>query len=199
MTTDLAQLADELVCAAFSPYFRVVPDHLGSNVFKTTRARLKSKRLPSVDHAQEVLQRSLLSALEFLDKNGGSSVRHLSGWFHRIARNETTRYLVELAGEDAGAVLSLVEGQTDLFDHQIYCPERVNELFRQALQRLSPRHREFIYYDLVRCLPAAEIECAMGIHSHGYFIRLKSEAFSALRQAVKSLIEKGIVGAAPGR
>src|SRR4026209_2903663 len=106
--TDPAHLSDNLVHAGLSPFFgeRLTP-HLGSEVFKTTRSRLKVEGFPDVDHAHEVFARSLTKGLEHLHKHGGPSVRQPRAWFHEISRNETTRYLREMAAHDAGSVLSL--------------------------------------------------------------------------------------------
>jgi RNA polymerase sigma factor (sigma-70 family) len=191
--SDPAHHSDDLVRVAFSPFFQEgLPPHLGSEVFKTARNRLRAEGFLDVDHAQEVFARGLTKGLEYLHKHGGPNVRQPRAWFHEICRNETTHYLKEMAMHDSGSVLSMIEGETDLLDSHLYDPERVNAIFREAIQQLPPRHRELIVLDLVKRHSPSEIEKAMGIHSHGYFLKLKSEAFSALRVAVKTLIEQGL-------
>jgi DNA-directed RNA polymerase specialized sigma24 family protein len=193
MAADPAHLSDDLVRVAFSPFLDGrLPPHLGSEAFKTTRKRLGVEGFTDVEHAQEVFARALTNGLTYLNKHGGASIRQPRPWFHGICRNEATRYLTEMAAHDSGSVLSLVDGDTDLLDANIYDPERVDKLLRNAIEQLPPRHRELILLDMVKRLPASEIEKSMGIHSHSYFLKLKSEAFSALKYAVKTLIEKGI-------
>jgi DNA-directed RNA polymerase specialized sigma24 family protein len=190
---DPAHHANNLVNIAFSPFFgERLPLHLGSETFRTTRNRLRLEGFTDPDHTQEVFARALTKSLEYLHKHGGPSVRQPRAWFHGICRHETTHYLMEMAAHDSGSVLSLIEGETDVLNADLYNPEKVGALLRQAIQELSPRHRELILLDLVQRLPPAEIEKTMGIHSHGYFLKLKSEAFSALKHAVKALIEQGI-------
>jgi len=180
------------VRVAFSSFFgERLPPHLGSEVFKTTRSRLKVEGFSDLDHVQEVFARGLTKGLEHLHKHGGPSVLQPRAWFHKICHHETAHYLMQLA-HDSGSVLSLMEGETDLLDVSIYDPQRVDELLRKAFQQLPPRHRELILLDMVKGLSPAEIEKSMGLHSHGYFLKLKSEAFSALKLAVKTLIEQGI-------
>jgi DNA-directed RNA polymerase specialized sigma24 family protein len=193
MITDPAQLADVMVWEAFFPFFgEHLPQHLGSETFKTTLKRLSVEGYPDVEHTQEVFARSLTKGLGFLDGHGGESVRNPRPWFHTICRHEATRYLIDADAHDSAAVLSLMEGDTDLFDATIYDPQRVDELLRKALDQIPPRHREFIRLDLAERLSAPEIEKRMGIQSHRYFLKLKSEAFSLLREAVKVLIAKEI-------
>jgi DNA-directed RNA polymerase specialized sigma24 family protein len=190
---DPAHHFNHLVHEAFSQFFEDrLPTDLGSETFKTTVSRLKIEGFPDTDHAEEVVARALSKGLEYVHKHGGASVRQPRAWFHEICRNETTHYLVEMAAHDSRSVLSLVEGETDLIDANVYDPKKVDALLREAIQQLSPRHRELILLDMVKRLPPAEIEKSMGIHSHGYFLKLKSESFSALKLAVKVLIEKGI-------
>ena len=193
MTADPAHLADVMVWEAFFPFFgNRLPHHLGSETFKTTYKRLSVEGFLDVEHTKEVFSRSLTKGLGHLNRHGGESVRNPRAWLHRICRNETTHYLMEADAHDSTAVLSLVEGDTDLFDVTIFDQQRVDELMRRALGQLPPRHRELILLDLVERLPAPEIEKAMDIQSHKYFLKLKSEAFSLLRHAVKVLIGKGI-------
>jgi len=194
--TDSAHMASHLARAAFSPFFgpsasfEAFPPLLGSEVFKTIRARMKAKGLPDADHAQEVFSRSLIKCLEHLNKHGAGSVRHLRSWFHAVAHYESARYLMEVARIDAGAVLSIEEGKTDLLDSTQ--PEKIEEIVRQAMAQLPPRYRQFIELDLIGRLSPAEIEKSMGINSHAYFLKLKCAAFSGLRSAICKLLETSI-------
>lgn len=184
--------ADHLIREGFGKYFAELPDHLGSEVFKTTRKRLRGNGLGDVDHAQEVFDRALIKCLDFLSKNGSEGIRNPRAWFFSVARNEATHYERELAHFDTGSVLSVIEGETDLLDATIYNPENVNAVFQEALQKLSPRHRQLIELDMVRRLSPPEIEKEMEIQSHAYFLKLKSQAFSALQAAVRIIFEKGV-------
>jgi len=47
--------------------------------------------------------------------------------------------------------------------------------------------------DLYECLTAPEIQKKMGIRSHGYFKKLKHEAFKALREALKAMLIDNII------
>jgi RNA polymerase sigma factor (sigma-70 family) len=191
-TTDPAHRFDELIQVAFSPFFgNSVPPILGSEAFKITRSRLSSKGLPDPDHASEVVDRALIKSLEYLNVHGGESVRQPRAWFHRICRNESARYIREVM-YDSESVISLAEGETDLLDVNIFDHQMVETLLRSALEHLPPRHRELIRLDMVERLPAPEIEAAMGIHSHAYFLKLKSEAFTSLKQQLKNLMEQRI-------
>lgn len=193
MAIDPAHLADELVWAALSPYFPDrIPPNLGSEVFKTNRIRLRDEGLPDVDHAQEVLARSLTNALEYLHRHSGEAIRQPRAWFYKICNNEITRYRREAFAQDSESVLSLVEGQTDLLDVNIYDLQRINTIMREAIQQLPPRHRELILLDMVHRLSADKIEKTMGIHSHSYFLKLKSESFSILKNVVRKIIEEEI-------
>jgi len=191
--SDPAHHFDKLVQEAFYGFFGDrLPPGLGSETFKTTHSRLRREGFPDFEHAEEVVDRALAKGLEYVHNHGGPGVRQPRAWFHKICHNETTHYLMELAACDSTSMNSLMKGETELRDTSIHGPARVHALLREAIQQLSPRHRELITLDLVKLLPPAEIEKAMGIHSHGYFLKLKSEAFASLREAVKELLDNSL-------
>ncbi len=190
---DPAHQADDLVREGFSPYFgERLPPCLGSETYCTTFKRLHNEGFGDVEHAQEVFARALTNGLDHLHNHGGLSVRQPRAWFHAICRHETYHYLRELAAGDAASVELLVEGETVLPKVELLDQKRVLALVHEAMKELAPRHREFILLDFVEQLPPEEIQRRMHIQSYGYFKKLKHQALSALKLAVKALLEHGI-------
>jgi DNA-directed RNA polymerase specialized sigma24 family protein len=187
-TVHPALSADVMVREAFSPSFgERLPPHLGSEAFKTIRLLLSAGGFPYVEQTEEVFVRSLTNGLDYLHRHGGKGIQNPRPWFHRVCHNEAARFLSDA---DAHAVLSLMEGNTDTFDVTIHEQRRVDELIRGALAQLPPRYRELMQLDIIENLSASEIEKRMGIQSHRHFLKLKREALAALRDAVKTLLEK---------
>jgi hypothetical protein len=61
-----------------------------------------------------------------------------------------------------------------------------------AIGQLRPQHRQLIALDLEQRLPVAKIQETMQLPTNGAFRKLKSEAYCALRDAIRALIAQGI-------
>lgn len=193
MATDPAHLADNLMRTAFAPHFGSrLPDYLGREVFNKIRKVLRAEGFVDDHHSEEVFSRTLLKALDFLKRHDGAAVRLPRAWVHTIARHETGHYLEERGQEDSQSIVALLEGEIELPGAHLNSEERILALVRRACDSLTPRLREFLLLDLLEALPPEEIRKRMGITSPGYFRVIKHEAFSALRAAIKSLVEKGV-------
>ena len=66
------------------------------------------------------------------------------------------------------------------------------DLLEQALETLRPRYSQLIRLDMAELLSSKEIRARMEIRSEGYFRKLKSEAFGALRDALKVVASQWI-------
>lgn len=157
--------------------------------------RLKYEGLDIGTHAEEIFDTSLSNALKHLKKHGGASVAYPNSWFKAIVRNETTRYLRQMHSshlvwlEDVLAGGEIITQPSEEIDSD---REAVMDLVRDGIEKLTPRQRELILYDLADRFTPSEIQDKMGIRSKGYFRKLKCEAFKALREAVKALIDEGV-------
>lgn len=193
MTSDHASHANELTHRALHPYFgdRLFPD-LGLEALNLTRRRLHAAGFADDGHAEEVFARALQRALAYLRRTDGASVVHPRAWFHTICRRETYAYIREVIEKDSQTLSSLLGGETEIAASRLYDEERVLALVREAIKRLRPRFREFVELDILKCLPPEDIQAKMKIRSPRYFRKLKSEALSALRHAIQTLLDKGI-------
>jgi DNA-directed RNA polymerase specialized sigma24 family protein len=184
---DPAHVADELVEKALSPFFSEgMHPHLGHEVFCKLRKRLRLEGLPGDDHAEEVFSLIILDAYEYLNRHSGAEIRHPRGWLHAVSHNATLRYLQEVKSKNLKALMPVLHGEVACKPGaSLASEESVQQFVRDAIRGLPPRYRQLIWLDLVETLPASEIRRSMNIGTDGYFRKLKSEAFSALRRALE--------------
>lgn len=190
---DPAHRANTLFHEAFAPFFEdPLPPDLGRELFRTGLKQLHAQGLHNEQDGEEVFSRMMMNALDHLRRNGASSIRNPRAWFHAICRNAVRRYVAETVQQDALTFDMLLGGERNLLDTGLYSEERILKLIRHAIQDLPPRYKEFILLDLEQALSPQEIQEQMEIRSYGYFRKLKHEAFSALRAAIKALVENGV-------
>lgn len=182
-----------LTHAAFYPYFgeRLAPN-LGSVASSEIRCRLQRERHDVGTHVEEIFSNGITSSLSFLTRKGGASVRDPNKWFRRICWHETTEYMISLDRRNHRRLDDLMEGIQVLTTPPTLSDEEIYPIINLAIARLRPQHRRLILLDLVACKSPEEIQGILGLESISYFRKVKSEAFSALRVAIKALIEKGI-------
>ncbi|MCG8457764.1 MAG: hypothetical protein MI919_15930 [Holophagales bacterium] len=78
----------------------------------------------------------------------------------------------------------VLHGRIALPQTRYHDSHEVKEKVVQAVMLLdNPRHREFIYFDLILLLPKEEIISRLGI-APGYFAKLKHKAMKDLRAAI---------------
>ena len=194
--TDPAHWAETLTKEAVTPFLegRFSPN-LGRKTYHWIRGQLFPEGIGDHSHAEEIFDRALSDAYAYLHRHGGDKVRHPDSWFYAICRNATTRYLIELSPNLP--LEALIEGDKSYIQlqHVQNASRSQEQMFQELLEtmeKLSPRHREFLRLDICECLPPNEIQQRMGIRSANYFRRLKSEAFKALRIAYKAALAHGI-------
>ena len=188
-----AHRANTLFHEAFDPFFQdPLPPNLGSELFRTGLKQLHAQGLHNEEDGEEAFSTMMVNALDYLRRNGASTIQNPRAWFHAICRNAVRRYVAETLRQDALTFDMLLGGESSLLDTGLYSEERILKVIRKAIQGLPPRYREFILLDLEEALPPREIQERMEIKSYGYFRKLKHEAFSALRAAIKALVENGI-------
>lgn len=180
--------AEVILLGALTPYFGDrLPENLGSQTYSAIRRHLGKEGYSDDSHAEEVFARTLVSSMEFLARRGGDTVRDPRSWFLAIGRNSTIKYLKELT-----PLIELqagLDGEICLTEAGQFTEDQVQQTVLRALENLSPRHRELIRLDLGECLSPGEIQRRMGIKSRGYFKKLKSSAFAALRNALRTIID----------
>lgn len=168
------------------------PAGLGEEVYKAARKKLASYGFSGADHAEEVFSNILTAIIKYAAKRGGSgSVRQIRPWVHAISRHEVSRYLKDVSRFEPLKFLAVVEG-TELWSANLGSEREALRITAKAIDGLSPRRKELILLDMVERLPAEEIERRMKIRSHAYFLKLKCEAFSALKAGMKAIVEEEI-------
>jgi len=167
-----------------------VPQHLGREAYCVTKRRLMAEGFPDRYHAEEAFSMALTNAIKYLSSHGGDKIRQPRAWFHTLCRRACVDYLKDLTVQSTYTLSSLIEGE-GLVDPSV-SDERTLRLVRRAFEQLKPRHRQLVELDLVKCLPPAKIQEEMGLPTNGAFRVLKHEAFVALREALRVLIDSGI-------
>jgi DNA-directed RNA polymerase specialized sigma24 family protein len=187
---DPAHVADEVVRKALSPVLReAIPPNLGREVYCKIRRRLRSEGLAGDDHAQEVFSLAMLDACEYLHRHSGNEIRHPRGWLHVVANHATLRYLREFKPKNTTDLEPLLRGEVQCEpDSSFASDEGVLKLVRETIEDLPPRYRQLIWLDLGERLSPGDIRRRMRISTDGYWRKLKSEAFSALREALEKRI-----------
>lgn len=190
---DPTHLANHVLHTALLPFFegRLPPD-LGRELLSTIRKRLCAEGLQGDEHAEEIFARVLMDAVTYLKRHGGTEVEQPRAWLHAISRNVTYHYLMEASRRDIPSVVAALEGERELLGANLQNEERILQLVREAISSLPPRFQEFIVLDMVERREPQEIREKMNIPSEPYFQNIKCEAFSALRAALSSLVQKGI-------
>jgi DNA-directed RNA polymerase specialized sigma24 family protein len=184
--------ADRLV-SSLSVYFRAdLPPHLGREAFNVIKTRLRSEGYLDPYHTEEVFSKALGDAVKYLHRHGDTDIQHPRAWFRVLCRRVGTEYLTEMTMQTAYSLNSVLEGDAELSQASPLSEERSLEIIRQAIAQLPPRYHQLITLDLIESLPPAKIQKAMQLKTKSYFLKLKSEAFSALRRAIQILIEEGI-------
>ena len=169
-------------------FWRTPPPRPWSQSSTTISANGSASGIHDGDHAEEIFSRLIASAFKFLNRNGGSAVRHVRGWFYQIANHVTGQYLKEIHKYDSEALEEILRGNRSLPDVHIQNEELLLDVVRTTINGLKPRLREFIELDLIELRSPSEICQRMRITPTSYRT-LKHRAFKALRNAI---LEKGI-------
>jgi RNA polymerase sigma factor (sigma-70 family) len=144
----------------------------------------QARRLTSDGRGEDAVQQAFLNAFTALQ--GGSEVRHLRGWLHRILRNEVTRARVPVeAPLDAAAVY----GET--LEDTVQRRATAHATLAQ-LSALPERQRDALLSTAVFGLPRAHVARTMGL-SEGAVRQLVHRARLRLRQAATALIPVPLV------
>jgi DNA-directed RNA polymerase specialized sigma24 family protein len=181
---------DTLVAALCTYFGDRVPPHLGREAYFLTKRRLAAEGYPDRYHAEEVFAMALTNAIKYLSSHGGEAIRQPRAWFHTLCRRACASYLKDLTLQTTYTLSSVIEGEG--FIDSAMSDQQSLRLVRQAIAQLKPRHQQLINLDLVLCLAPARIQEEMHLPSNGAFRVLKHEAFAALREAVRALIDSGI-------
>ncbi len=105
--------------ALFSFFGERLPLGLGRELYNHICKRLLRAGIHDGDHAEEIFSRLIASAFKFLNRNGGSAVRHVRGWFYQIANHVTGQYLKEIHKYDSEALEEILRGNRSLPDVHI--------------------------------------------------------------------------------
>jgi len=187
----LEDIARQLIDLGLSPLFEAqtgtpLPPELGPELARTVRARLLRAGLVDPSHCEEVLSWAVLKVCRYLDRHSAAEIREPRAYFHKVCRTEVLRQVqrvkmeaIREAGPGEGEELGVEETAP------IVSEEQILQTVRSAIAKLSPRFRRFLWLDLVELRSPEEICRAMGFYSLAYFKKVKSLAFSALRDSLK--------------
>lgn len=165
-----------------------LPEDLGLALYSAIAQSMRFEGLLDSDHVQEVAQRTLVAAVDWLEKHGGESIDDLPGWTHDIRRQQTRLFLTDYFHSDRAGIEEVLSGAHQLSTASLSSASEVAELIYQSMVSLPTHHRELIHLDLVLRLEPHEIMQRLGIQTEREFRRRKLGAFNALKLRLQAYL-----------
>lgn len=181
----LSHPANRAVHDLLASYGYSASPHLGAELWGAILKDLRHEGLPHT-HADDIFQQMLTQAAGWLDANRHVPLENPRAWLHAIRRHVTIDYLVDARPR------AIDPQHFPIIEIQGVDSDTALDLVHKALKHLPPRHQELILLDLGEGLEHHEIRERMHIKSDGYFRKLKSEAFRALREALGVVMKEWI-------